>query len=55
MSAQSEVQALLALPGGEKVEGIAARLAGRTVELCLVTDADDPRIASRLLRSRFML
>lgn len=55
MSAQSEVQALLALPGSEKVEGIAARLAGRTVEVCLVTDADDPRIASRLLRTRFKL
>jgi hypothetical protein len=55
MSAQGEVQALFALPGREKVEGIAARVNGRTVDLCLVTDADDPRIASRLLRSRFTL
>jgi hypothetical protein len=52
MTAQGQVQAMFALPGREKVEGIAARLAGRAVELCLVTDADDPRIASRLLRCR---
>ncbi len=55
MTAQGEVQALFALPGREKVEGIAARQDGRTVELCLVTDADDPRIASRLLRSSITL
>ena len=55
MSAQGDVQVLLALPGNEKVEGIAACQNGRTVELCLVTDADDPRIASRLLRTRFTL
>ncbi len=55
MTAQDKVQAMFALPGREKVEGIAARLAGRTVEVCLVTDADDPRIASRLLRSRLTL
>jgi hypothetical protein len=55
MTAQGKVQALFAVPGREKVEGIAVRLFGRTVELCLVTDADDPRIASRLLRSRFLL
>jgi hypothetical protein len=55
MTAQGEVQALFALPGREKVEGIAARVNGRTVDLCLVTDADDPRIASRLLRSRLTL
>ncbi len=55
MTAQGEGQALFALPGREKVEGIAARVDGRTVALCLVTDADDPRIASRLLRSRFTL
>jgi hypothetical protein len=55
MTAQGELQALFALPGREKVEGIAARINGRTVDLCLVTDADDPRIASLLLRSRFSL
>ena len=55
MTAQGKVQALFAVPGREKVEGIAARLAGRTFDLCLVTDADDPRIASRLLRSSFAL
>lgn len=55
MTAQGRVQALLALPGREKVEGIAARLIGGKVELCLATDADDPRIASRLMRGRFTL
>ena len=50
MTAQGAVQALFSVPGREKVEGIAARQAGRTLEVCLVTDADDPRIASRLLR-----
>jgi hypothetical protein len=55
MTAQSTVQALFALPGREKVEGVATRLAGRTVDLCLVTDADDPHVASLLLRSRFTL
>lgn len=55
MTAQGKVQALFAMPGREKVEGIAARINGRTIELCLVTDADDPRIASRLLRGRVTL
>ena len=55
MTATGEVQTLFALPGREKVEGIAARQNGRTVDVCLVTDADDPGIASRLLRSRFAL
>jgi hypothetical protein len=55
MTAQGTLQALFAVPGREKVEGIAARQHGRTIELCLVTDADDPRIASRLLRGRVTL
>lgn len=55
VTVQGEVQSLFALPGREKIEGIAARISGRTVDLCLVTDADDPRIASRLLRSRCIL
>lgn len=55
MTAQGRVQALFALPDRAKVEGVAARVAGRTVELCLVTDADDPRVAAQLLRGRLTL
>jgi hypothetical protein len=55
ISAQGALLARHALPHREKVEGVAARLRRGTVELCLVTDADDPRIASRLLRGRFGL
>ena len=38
-----------------QIEGIDARWRRGTVEVCLVTDADNPRIASRLLRGRFRL
>lgn len=55
ISAQGALLARHALPNHEKVEGVAARLRRGTVDLCLVTDADDPRIASRLLRARLRL
>jgi hypothetical protein len=55
ISAQGALLARHALPGNEKVEGIAARVRHGVVDLCLVTDADDPRIASQLLRARFRL
>jgi hypothetical protein len=52
MSAQGEVLARHAMPNDEKIEGIDARLQRGGIEFCLVTDADDPRIASQLLRGR---
>jgi hypothetical protein len=55
MSAEGELLARHAMPNDEKVEGIAARQRGGVVDLCLVTDADDPRIASQLLRGRWRL
>jgi hypothetical protein len=55
MSAQGELLARLALRGNEKVEGIAARVRRGLVDLCMVTDADDPRIVSQLLRATFRL
>ncbi len=50
MSAQGELLARQAMPHDEKIEGIDARLRRGRIEFCLVTDADDPRIASQLLR-----
>lgn len=50
MSAQHELLALHALPGREKVEGIAARAHDGRIELALVTDDDDPARPSVLLR-----
>jgi hypothetical protein len=35
-----------------KVEGIAARQSEGAIDLCLVTDADDPLLSSQLLRAR---
>jgi hypothetical protein len=55
ISAKGALLARHALPHHEKVEGVAARLRRGAVELCLVTDADDPRIASQLLRGRLRL
>ena len=55
MSAQGELLVRHALPDNEKIEGIDARWRRGTVEVCLVTDADNPRVASRLLRGRFRL
>jgi hypothetical protein len=55
MSAQGELLARHPLAYNEKVEGIAVRVWRGLADLCLVTDADDPRIASQLLRARFRL
>lgn len=55
MSARHEIEALHALPDKQKIEGIAARSRRGLVDVCMVTDADDPRIVSRLLRGRFHL
>ncbi len=55
MSARGELLARHAMPGGQKVEGIAARQQRGVIDVCLVTDADDPRMASQLLRGRFVL
>lgn len=40
------------LASTDKVEGIALRLAGRRIDVCMVTDADDPACASALLLAR---
>jgi hypothetical protein len=55
MSAQHELETLHTLPDKQKVEGIAARLRRGLVEVCMVTDADDPRVVSQLLRGRLPL
>jgi hypothetical protein len=55
MSAEGELLARHAMPHAEKIEGIDARLRRGSLTLCLVTDADDPRVASRLLRCRITL
>jgi hypothetical protein len=52
MSRQGELLVRQAMPNDEKIEGIDARLRRGSIEFCLVTDADDPRIASQLLRGR---
>ncbi len=48
MSSDGELQALLPLPGTIKVEGIAARRWRGQTQVCLVTDADDPQVASQM-------
>jgi hypothetical protein len=55
MSAQGTLLARHAMPDDEKIEGVDARWRRGVVNVCLVTDADDPRIASRLLRGSFRL
>jgi hypothetical protein len=50
MSAEGKLLARHAMPNDEKIEGIDARLWRGGIEFCVVTDADDPRIASQLLR-----
>ena len=55
MSAEGELLRCHALPDNEKVEGIDARWRRGMVDVSMVTDADDPRIASRLLRARFAM
>jgi hypothetical protein len=50
VGANGRVLALHRLQGHPKVEGIAARLDGNTAVLTLVTDADDPAVASVVLK-----
>ena len=52
VSAQGGIVTLHRLATPDKVEGIALRMAGRRIDLCLVTDADDPARASLLLLAR---
>jgi hypothetical protein len=53
MSADHALLSLRALPGGDKVEGIAARSRNGRIDIALVTDADDPRMPAHLLVARF--
>lgn len=50
--AHGEIVALHRLDTPLKVEGIAARQSEGAIDLCLVTDADDPLLSSQLLRAR---
>lgn len=52
-SRQFELQTMRALPAGVKAEGVAARVVDGELWLCLVTDADDSRVPSRLWRARW--
>ena len=45
--------ALRRLDGAAKVEGVAVHIAGQTLQLALVTDADDPAMPSELLLARW--
>lgn len=49
VDAQGNLCSMQPLQGFSKVEGIAARTHGDTLTLTMVTDADDPSIASQLL------
>lgn len=55
MGADGAVRQLHPLEGGPKVEGIAVEVVGNMAVLSLVTDADDPAVASQLLRVRMPL
>ena len=48
-----KLRQILGLRGAPKVEGIAVRFEGHELVLTLVTDADDPAVASQLLEVRF--
>ena len=50
LSVAGEVQWMRPLAGSPKVEGIAVNETATGIEVCLVTDADDPLQASQLLR-----
>jgi hypothetical protein len=52
VSANGQLRALWRLEGAPKVEGIAVATVGDAIVINLVTDADDPTIASQLLRVR---
>lgn len=49
MGARGRLRQLHFLQGAPKVEGLSARVVGSTLTLTMVTDADDPQIASQLL------
>lgn len=49
---RDRVRALWRLEPALKVEGIAAKRAGRSLELTVVTDADDASVAARAFRTR---
>jgi hypothetical protein len=49
VSADGTLKQLHRLQGAPKVEGITAQVTGSQVLLSMVTDADDPRVASQLL------
>jgi hypothetical protein len=53
VGADGALQSMRRLNGPGKVEGIDARVIGRDIELCLVTDADDPARAAWLWRARW--
>jgi hypothetical protein len=52
MNAQGQLRRLWRLPNRDKVEGIAVRERDGGIDLALVTDADDPKLPSRLLVAR---
>ena len=53
VDAQGTLLALRPLAPAAKVEGIDVQLSHGQMHLCLVTDADDPEVASMLLRARW--
>ena len=53
IDAQGALLALRPLAPAVKVEGIDVQLSHGQIQLCLVTDADDPEVASMLLRARW--
>ena len=55
VDAQGALLWLRTLAGAPKVEGVAARLAGGQVQVVMVTDADNPAIASTLLSATLPL
>jgi hypothetical protein len=52
VSREGELFALHSLESTLKVEGIAVQQQGNSVSLCMVTDADDPALASQLWMAR---
>ncbi len=55
MGPDGALRQLVTLQGAPKVEGLAALMQGDELLLSMVTDADDPRIASQLLQARLTL
>lgn len=52
VDARGELAALYRLDAALKVEGIAAQVSSAGIDICLVTDADDPLQSAQLLRAR---